>query len=739
MQRIFLPMLALFICTAGSTRGQAIGDCAGEAAPDAPSHPDLNCIDLLPATGIDAAGTVRMEPIPGPFGVAVTRDGTHRHVLRADVSGLPEPDRLGPYSAYIAWAADPLFLQVKKLGVIENGTTDLGEIAFNKFLVIVSAEPTPEAEDRTGRLVLRGQSPSNFLQPHDLFSLSPLAALSSDDAAGGGEAISGVDSSDYGHEVRGEHRHVEHERAFGGGSWSMPPMHPRIPMAPGMQNLEPRVDPFLPAASDLSSVPYARPRRLVELADGDTLHLVSGLVRRAIAGRTILMYSFNEQYPGPLIQVDQDSEIIIDFKNELSLPTAVHWHGIRLENRFDGVPGLTQTAVPQGGSFTYKVRFPDAGIYWYHPHHREDIQQDLGLYGNMIVRSHDPDHLNPVNREEVLMLDDLLLGAEGLVPYGSQTANFMLMGRFGNVFLVNGEPDFELSAKTGEVIRFFLTNVANTRTFNLSIDDARMKVVGSDIGRFEREVWTEAVTIAPAERYILEAQFDEPGTHVLTNRVQTFNHRTGSFFAEVDTLATIHVQSTTASPDFSAAFAKLREHTDVQTDIDAYRTHFDRPADRELVMTLEVRDLPLVVDQVMRFDRVFFNPVEWSDAMPMMNWASTGREVRWILRDPVTGQENMDIDWSFRRGDVVKIRVHNDRNAFHAMQHPLHLHGQRFLVLARDGVRSQNLVWKDTVLLPVGSETDLLVDLANPGKWMVHCHIAEHLESGMKMVINVDD
>ncbi len=739
MQRFLLSMLALFICAAGSTRGQAIGDCAGEVAPDAPAHPDLNCIDLLPAAGIDAAGTVRMEPVPGPFGVAVTRDGTHRHALRADISGLPDPEHLGPYSAYVAWAADPQFLQVKKLGVIGNGTTALGEIALNKFFVIVSAEQNPETEDRTGRLVLRGQSPSNFLQPHDLFSLSPLAALSSDDKAGRGEASSSSDSSDDTLRVRGEHQHLDHEHAVGGASWSMPPMHPRIPMAPGMQSLEPRVSPFLPATSDPSVVPYARPRRLVELADGDTLQLVSGLVRRTIAGRSMLMYGFNEQYPGPLIQVNQDSEIIIHFKNELSLPTAVHWHGIRLENRFDGVPGLTQAAVPQGGSFTYKVRFPDAGIYWYHPHHREDIQQDLGLYGNMIVRSHDPDDLNPVNREEVLMLDDLLLDAEGVVPYGKESANFMLMGRFGNVFLVNGEPDFELPAKTGEVIRFFLTNVANTRTFNLAIDGARMKVVGSDIGRFEREVWAESVTIAPAERYILEAQFNEPGTHALTNRVQAFNHRTGSYFAEVDTLALVHVQSTRASPDFSAAFTELREHTDVQTDIGAYRHHFDRPADRDLVMTLEVRDLPLVVDQVMRYDRVFFNPVEWSDTMPMMNWASTGREVRWILRDPATGRENMDIDWSFRRGDVVKIRVHNDRNAFHAMQHPLHLHGQRFLVLSRDGVRSQNLVWKDTVLLPVGSETDLLVDLANPGKWMVHCHISEHLESGMKMVINIDD
>ena len=104
----------------------------------------------------------------------------------------------------------------------------------------------------------------------------------------------------------------------------------------------------------------------------------------------------------------------------------------------------------------------------------------------------------------------------------------------------------------------------------------------------------------------------------------------------------------------------------------------------------------------MQLDSIYFAPVEWSGTMPMMNWASTGRQVRWILRDPATGQENMDVDWTFRGGDVVKLRLVNERRAFHAMQHPIHIHGQRFLVLAVNGVPNDNLVWKDTVLIPVG-------------------------------------
>jgi FtsP/CotA-like multicopper oxidase with cupredoxin domain len=123
--------------------------------------------------------------------------------------------------------------------------------------------------------------------------------------------------------------------------------------------------------------------------------------------------------------------------------------------------------------------------------------------------------------------------------------------------------------------------------------------------------------------------------------------------------------------------------------------------------------------------------------MPDMDWLATGRAVSWILRDQETGRENMDIAWRFKVGDLVKIRMINDRGALHAMQHPIHIHGQRFLVLSVNGVRNENLVWKDTVLLPAGFSADILLELSNPGRWMLHCHIAEHIETGMHMVFEV--
>jgi suppressor of ftsI len=512
----------------------------------------------------------------------------------------------------------------------------------------------------------------------------------------------------------------------------------RNPMLPGLTGVRPSVTPFLPGAGiDPASLPLARPREIMDLADGDTLALDAMLVRRVIAGKTFTMYGFNGQTPGPLIRVTRGATIHVQFTNRIDLPTTVHWHGLRLDNRFDGVPGLTQDPVAPGERFWYTIRFPDAGIYWYHPHVREDIQQDLGLYGNMLVRSERADYDNPVNHEEVVMLDDILIDGAALVPYGREAGNFTLMGRFGNVLLLNGEQRLDRTYTAGEVVRFYLTDVSNTRSFNLSFGGAPMKLVGADIGRFEREMPVGSIAIAPAQRYVVEVLFPEPGTYALTSRIQTVDHLAGAFVFHVDTLGTITVRDGAPDTSYRSAFEALREDPEVMREVAPYRRYVDVPVDRELLMTVDVRGLPIQVMQFIAVDTIYRQPVEWTDAMPNMNWLSTANEVRWILRDAATGLENMDIDWQFTVGDVVKIRLRNDTDAFHPMHHPIHLHGQRFLVLAQDGVPNDNLVWKDTALVPVGATVDILLEVTNPGRWMLHCHIAEHLDGGMMMAFAV--
>lgn len=523
-------------------------------------------------------------------------------------------------------------------------------------------------------------------------------------------------------------------------TWRMPPMDMSMPMMPGLDNALPPVMPFLAGEGQIiDMLPEAKPGEMVEMADGDTLHMAATLVRRTINGRDFIMYGYNGQYPGPLIRAERGSTVIVQFTNNIELPTTVHWHGVRLDNAFDGIPGITQAPVAQGESFTYEVKFRDSGIYWYHPHMREDIQQDLGLYGNMLVDDPEAGYYNPVNREEALILDDLLIDQNGLIPYGMEAPTHTLMGRFGNVMLTNGSTNYRLHVKRGEVVRFYLTNVANSRTFNMTFGNAKVKVVGSDVSKFEHEAWVGSVPIGPAERYIVEVLFDEPGEVALTNSIQAINHFRGEFYPHVDTLGIVTVSDEPVAQNHQESFETLRDHDDVIADIDAYRPHFDRAPDLELNLTLKVKNLPVPIMRSMEIDTLYVPPMEWNDAMPMMNWLSTGTQVTWILREPSTGRDNMDIDWRFKLGDVVKLRLFNDPKTFHPMNHPFHVHGQRFLVVAMDGVPNPNLVWKDTAIVPVGSTMDILIDMSNPGDWMMHCHIAEHLHAGMMLGFSVDD
>jgi suppressor of ftsI len=709
--------LAIALVGAQSAIPARVGDVCGDLSIS------LRCAELVPVPSLrNASGVLELEAPVTPFGVAVTADGVPRHTPVVTLSGLPPASSLGPYRTYVAWAASIAFGDEVRLGEVRNGTTRLGELAMLQFRVLITAEASATPARRSGPLVMRGTSPSARRLAHrDV--LTPAAP-----GVPRGDATATSD----------EHAaHVAHgavPATSGDATWRMPPMG-SLPMMPGMSAMRPSVEPYLPTAADISLVPLARPREVKTLANGDLLELDAKLVRRTIGGRTLLMFGFNGQYPGPLIRVAQRSTVRVRFTNHLDMPTAVHWHGLRLDNRFDGVPGVTQDPIAPGATFEYTLTFPDAGIYWYHPHVREDIQQDLGLSGNILVAPADRNYYGPAHRDEVVILDDILMDDRGLLPYGRENPTHALSGRTGNVFLVNGEPDYRLAVRRGEVVRFHLTNASSARTYNLSFGGARMKVLGSDVGKFEHEAWVTSVVIAPAERYIVDVQFTAAGETPMVNAVQSLNHMAGSFFSERHTLGRVIVDQRRASPDLSSSFATLRKNVDVAADLARYREAFKRPVDHELHLTMRVKDLPEAVRGMLQGPTV---PVDWNDGMPMENWLATGREVTWTLVEPKTRRENMDIAWRFTTGDVVKIRLFNDPASLHPMSHPIHIHGQRFLVLQRNGVANDNLVWKDTTMVAAGETVDILLELSNPGRWMIHCHIAEHLGTGMMSVFQVD-
>jgi FtsP/CotA-like multicopper oxidase with cupredoxin domain len=220
-------------------------------------------------------------------------------------------------------------------------------------------------------------------------------------------------------------------------------------------------------ATEITGLPAAVDTQVIDLADGDTVQLRIAPVAERIGDSKVRMLAYNGSVPGPTLRVREGSEVIVDVVNEGDLEATVHWHGLRLDNRYDGTHE-TQAPIPVGGSFTYRVTFPDPGVYWYHPHIREDYGKELGLYGNILVVPADREYWPAARREVLLTLDDILLEDGKIAPFSRTETTYAAMGRFGNVLLVGGETDLSLQAQAGEVVRLYLTNTANTRVFNVA-------------------------------------------------------------------------------------------------------------------------------------------------------------------------------------------------------------------------------------------------------------------------------
>ncbi|HEU4480821.1 MAG TPA: multicopper oxidase family protein [Actinomycetota bacterium] len=543
--------------------------------------------------------------------------------------------------------------------------------------------------------------------------------------------------------------------------------------------MQPKRDPGIDLFPvDTAGLPQAARSSIVDVGPDETFDLRIGPVSKTIGDDAIRMLAYNGSIPGPTLRVRQGSEIIVHVVNGTQMETTVHWHGLRLENRYDGVPDETQAPIPPGGHYTHRLTFPDAGLFWYHPHMREDYAQEMGLYGNIIVEPADPSYWPPADRDVVLTLDDILIEDGKVAAYSPDGANFAAMGRYGNVLLTGGAIEPDLEVRRGEVVRFLLTDTANSRVFKVTIPGVPMKLVGNDGGHYEREQWVDDVVIAPSERAIFDVRFTDPGTFVL-------QHDTPGRAYPLAQIAVVDPPLRTAAAD---VFETLRVNADMVTEREHAGPFFDARPDKTLALVAEMdidrpeTDGPLTyvcpmhpevvtsepgkcpkcgmklmtsqqVDAAMQADHegapkghsaphhdhgeALADGIEWEDLMPEVNRTTTSANMHWKLVDRDTGKEGADIDWTFDAGDLVKIRLVNEMGSDHPMHHPFHVHGERFLVLARDGIEEPNLVWKDTVLVRTGQVVDILLDASNPGLWMAHCHIAEHMESGMMFSFQV--
>ncbi len=516
--------------------------------------------------------------------------------------------------------------------------------------------------------------------------------------------------------------------------------------------------------TDTDGLPACVASALVTLFAGESFELRIAPVAKRIGDATVRMLAYDGSIPGPTLEVQQGSEVVVDVVNDGDLEATVHWHGLRVENRYDGTHE-TQAPMKIGERFSYRVQFPDPGVYWYHPHIREDYGQEMGLYGNILVVPSDPDYWAPVNREIPLTLDDVLIEDGKIAPFSRSETTHVAMGRFGNVLLAGGEPYLALTARHCEVVRFYLTNTANTRVFNVRFAGARMKLVGGDSGRCEQEELVEEVLLAPSERAVVDVLFDVPGRATLEH------HHPNRCYP----LAAIDVSDENAAPSFASQFEALRTNADLVAERRRITPYLAAAPDKTLAFVAEmdmgVPDGAFVYACPMHPEVVSATPgrcpecgmkllpsqgaadpapmhehghaasdgIEWEDDMVEVNRTTTPANMRWKLVDTATEAENHAIDWRFRVGEQVKIRLVNEMDSDHPMHHPFHIHGAgRFLVLSRDRVEEPNLVWKDTVLVRTGETVDILLDVTNPGIWMAHCHIAEHHEGGMMFSFLVD-
>ncbi len=317
---------------------------------------------------------------------------------------------------------------------------------------------------------------------------------------------------------------------------------------------------------------------VVELGPGEKFELRIAPVSKMLGDDRVRMLSYNGSIPGPTLRVQQGSEITVDVRNDGDVEATVHWHGLRLDNKYDGVPFETQAPIPVGGGeFTYRLTFPDAGLYWYHPHIREDYGLDMGLYGNIVVVPEDADYWPPVNRDVVITLDDVLVEDGSIVAFNESGPTHVAMGRFGNVMLTGGETNLELVAQKGEVVRFYFTNTANTRLFNVALPGSRMKLVGSDSGRYEHETIVEEVLLAPSERAIIDVLFDTPGSFAIQHRTPGHTYVLGS----------VVVRDQVATPSFVNEFERLR----TSRELSAERARLDADLERAPDKTLAFKSL----------------------------------------------------------------------------------------------------------------------------------------------------
>ncbi len=405
------------------------------------------------------------------------------------------------------------------------------------------------------------------------------------------------------------------------------------------------------------------------------------------------LWTYDGVNPGPQIRVKRGDRVKVRLINQLSEPTSIHWHGIRIDNAMDGVSGLTQDAVLPGQSFDYDFIVPDVGTYWYHAHTKTWNQVARGLYGVLIVE--DDEEVFDLDHDIVLVLDDWRLGQDGkldILSLGS-TVDWSHEGRLGNWLTINGRPPHEYEINAGEPYRLRLINASNARSFEMDPNSFGAKIIAFD-GQATPQAQTLAYSpmlLGPAQRVDLLVH-PQPGKNFSVNEMSD-----GQNYPLVN-------------------FRVLGEKNPEAKDIRIIPNPLPEP-DIENALTFK---LHMSGGAMGRIGDAVFNG-EQLEGEDFINFKQF-----WAFN----GVVNLSDEPFFRveRNQSVIIEVFNDTSFLHAM----HAHGHHFRVIERVGVDiDEGKPWRDTFMIGARQTTRIAFVADNPGKWLFHCHMLEHAAAGM--------
>lgn len=403
---------------------------------------------------------------------------------------------------------------------------------------------------------------------------------------------------------------------------------------------------------------------------------------RQFDDKLIDVWAYNGQVPAPVLRVKLGEEVEVLLRNELPQPTTIHWHGMRVPNAMDGVPGVTQDPVAPGETFTYKFTPKDAGTFWFHPHVRTAEQVERGLYGVLIVE--DKEEL-PYDRDEVWVLDDWRLGRDGQIDPNFVTPHDLSHdGRWGQVITVNGKIRREMVVRPGERIRLRLANTSNGRVFRPTFSRLKPRIIAVDGMYTGRPLEMNGFELAPGNRLDLDLVIP---LELAGKTIFIIDRFTRNPYA----LATIKI-----------------EGEPMET------PQFEPPSN----------------PNIPKYEGALARDV---DVTYVLNGQAGGKYgVQWTINGHIWGEHEI----TEFTGDVwTRLRFQN----ISPRLHPMHIHGQFFKVIARDGKAVDEPYFRDTVLLFGKQTIDVAMVPIDWGKWMMHCHILEHAEAGMMTEIEVGD